>query len=341
MTQQKTKVMVLGLGGLLLTCCLLFLGCGLYGPLRRLLMNPDTNGVTVTAGSLEVVLPRSRIPDDVFVSPTGRWLVFPTEDVSHWFILNTQTGQERTISFNFDADVRWLNEEEFAAGYWIVKATDLAVLKLEVFYTPNHKNGITALEVLRGARRVYLLPERITGGVDLMSDDPAYPYGFDAFGIDDGQKPEGVRDSEYTYQVLQERFPETEFVVVKPWYFQPMAGIRNPKYTKFKDTPLATYWHYDFPSPDGRFYARSASENWGTNLEIYQCGHKLVAHAVKDNWYIVPKGWVYDSSGFYFLLRPQVGYFTAGEVPISILRLNIPSEVLASAPAYEGEGFCE
>ncbi|NJN94339.1 MAG: hypothetical protein HC875_09735 [Anaerolineales bacterium] len=229
-----------------------------------------------------------------------------------------------------------VNEEEFVAGWRIVKASDLSVIELHPFETPE--DNIADLEILRGAKRVYLLPLWSVGGVAVMSGDPAYPYGFDAFEAKGAKIPPYTEE---TYQLLRESFPETEFVVIKGNYFQPTAGIRNPDYLDFIDTPKATYWHDDFPSPDGRFYARSASENWGTNLEIYQCGHKLVAHAVKDKWHIYPKGWAYDSSGFYFLLRPQVGYFTAGEVPISILKLNLPPEVLANTPPYEGEEFCE
>lgn len=336
MTRHVKITLMMSLSAMLLLCCLLPAACAGYNRLIRPPVNPDTEGVVVTTGTLEVIVSQTRAPDGVFVSPTGRWLVFPTENTTHWFVLDTQTGQERSLDFDFDSDLRWLNEKEFAAGYKIVNATDLSGLQLTVADTP--KNDIAALEVLRGASRVYLLPTRGTAGVDVLSGDPDYPYGFDAFEAKGAVIPPY---EEETYQVLKERFPETEFVVVEGNYFQPTAGIRNPDYTQFKDTPLATYWHYDFPSPDGRFYARSASENWGTNLEIYQCGHKLVAHVVKDKWHIYPKGWAYDSSGFYFLLRPPVGYFTAGEVPISILKLNLPPEVLATAPPYEGEGFCE
>ena len=206
--------------------------------------------------------------------------------------------------------------------------------KLETLSHHEHKNEVTALEALRGAKTVYLLWVRGTSsGADVISGDPLYPYGFSGFEADGV-----VGDVDYTYRTLQQHFPETKFVVVKPWYFQPTPGTRNP------DIPGSGsdfYVNYDFPSPDRRFYARSVFENWGTNLGIYQCGKKLVAHAVKDNWHIYPKGWAYDNSGFYFMLRPKVGYFTAGDIFISILKLNLPPEVLANAPPYKGEGFCE
>lgn len=336
MSNSLKIILTAGLSAVLLLCCLLSASCAGYGYLTRPPANLDTAGVHVTAGTLEVVVPQARVPDDVDVSPTGRWLVLSTENTTHWFVRDNQTGQERELGFDFDSDLRWLNEKEFAAGYKIVNATDLSELQLEVADTPE--NDIANLEVLRGASRVYLLPTRGTAGVDVLSGDPAYPYGFDAFEAKGAVIPPY---EEETYQVLKERFPETEFVVVKAFYFQPIAGIRNPNVDVNPGLLDDLLNQNDFPSPDGRFYARSASENWGTNLEIYQCGHKLVAHAVKDNWYMVPKGWAYDSSGFYFLLRPQVGYFTAGEVPISILKLNLPPEVLATAPPYEGEGFCE
>lgn len=340
MSKQNKRALLVGLAAALFTCFLLPVGWWGYS-LVRLAQNKGLT--TVRGGTVEEIVSRSRKPDDVFVSPTGRWLLISTEDTSQWFILDTQTDQERPLDIaNLYADLRWVNEEEFAVGNRIVKATDLSVRELETLSHHEHENDVAALEILRGVKQVYLLPKRGTSsGADVMSGDPTYPYGFSAFEADGV-----IGDVDYTYRVLQEYFPETEFVVVEYGYFQPTAGVRNPRYTAFlKDMPSSVtdlhtaYWHYDFPSPDGRFYARITEGT--TMLEIHQCGQKLIAQAQKKNWHVLPKGWAYDNSGFYFLLRPKVGYFTAGEVPISILKLNLPPKVLANAPPYEGEGFCE
>lgn len=277
-------------------------------------------------------MPSSRQPDGAFVSPTGHWLIFSTNNTANWFILDTQTGQERPLGYDPYEDIRWLNKEEFAAGWRVVEAKDLSILALEAFDTPE--NDLEALEILRGAKRVYLLPERGTGGVAVLSGDPAYPYGFDAFEVLPDKPVQGVGYG-YMPNMLHEQFPETEFVVVEGQYFQPTPGTRQPS---IKGTATRFYVNYDFPSLDGRFYARSPG---GAKLIIYQCGQKLVAQAEKDNWYIYPKGWAYDNSGFYFFLQPKVGWFTAGDISLSILKLNLPPDVLANAPPYKGEGFCE
>lgn len=238
----------------------------------------------------------------------------------------------------FDSETRWLNEKEFAAGYRIINAADLSSLQLQVSNTP--KKDIADLEVLRGARRVYLLPTRDTAGVDVLSGDPAYPYGFDAFEAKGAKIPPYTEE---TYQLLRESFPETEFVVVNPWYFQPLADIRNPAIIPPNEKIAAkrSYSQHDFPSPDGRFYARNTDKQLGTNIEIYQCGKKLVAQTLKPGWYMLPKGWAEDGHSFYALLRPPAGYIVNGDVPMSVVKLNLPPEVLANAPAYKGEGFCE
>jgi hypothetical protein len=337
----KTALVV---GGVLLCLCCLVPGSYIGYVWLRLAQQPpvdqDLAGITVTAGTLEVIVPRTREPGGGLVSPTGHWILFVSENPTRqWYIMDLQTGQERPIgiqAYGWD----WLNEEEFAAGYTIFRATDLSRLELEVFDTPE--NDFAALEVLRGAKRIYLLPERGTGGVDIMSGDPGYPYGFDAFVAEDGRRPEGVRESDYTYRVLREKFPDTKFIVINnnP-YYQPTAGVRNPGITQRDSIHITSFYvNHDFPSPDGRFYARNVREKGGSSIEIYQCGQKLVAHAVRNNWEMFPKGWAYDSSSFYFRLQPRQGWFT-GDVTTSILKLNLPPEVLANAPLYEGEGFCE
>lgn len=342
MTQPK---MILGSGFIigLLLCCLSWMGYSYYRMFRQAgeVIDPNIGNVTVTAGSLEVIVPPAHDPDVAFVSPTGHWLVYLNMKAEKRFIIDLQTGQERLIDFDFYNDVRWLNEEEFAASNWIVNAKDFSILKLQESRLDIHQDNITALEVLRGAKRVYLLPERGTGGVDVMSGDPAYPYSFDAFVARVGQRPAGMKDYDYTYIVLQERFPETEFVVVKSQYFQPTAGIRFPGAVYDKNR-LDDYriWN-DLPSPDGRFYARRSGERDGVAIQIFQCGKELVAHSVKDHWHMYPKGWAYDGSGFYFFLQPKGGWFGTGGSSVSVLKLNLPPEVLANAPPYEGEGFCE
>jgi hypothetical protein len=251
-------------------------------------------------------------------------MLFAAESpTSQWYILDLQTGQERSVGFE-DWGLKWLSEEEFAAGWTIVNVTDLSVRELKALLVDENENLIIALESLRGTKLVYLVQS--TGGVSAISNDPAYPYAF------------YIGNRNYTQGVLQEKFPETKFVVVAPPYFQPTAGVRNPGITQRDSIHITSYYaNHDFPSPDGRFYARRVS---GGDIEIYQCGKKLVAHAVKSNWDMYPGGWAYDSSGFYFLLEPRQGWFT-GDVTTSILKLNIPPEVLANAPPYEGEGFCE
>ncbi len=342
MTRPIKVSLLLGVGSILFICCLLPVSCSSYNLLSQIVnpINPDIDNMTVTAGSLEVIVPSAHDPDVAFVSPTGHWLVYLNIKTEQWFIIDLQTNQERLIDFNFLNDVRWLNNEEFAAGYRIIKAIDLSVIELDVSGTPE--NDIVTLEVLRGAKQVYLLPTRGTSGVDVMSGDPDYPYGFDAFGITDiGQLPEGMTEAEYTYIVLQERFPETAFVVVKSQYFQPTPGYRGPH----PERPSARYYvNFDLPSLDGRFYAKTSNEKGlgtGTGIDIYQCGEKLVAHAAKKGWHMYPKGWAYDNSGFYFFLQPKGGWFGTGGSSVSVLKLNLPPDVLANAPPYEGEGFCE
>ena len=141
-----SKPAKVALGIILFICCMLPTSYSIYGLVRQAIIGPDLLDMTVTAGSLEVIVPRARKPDDVFVSPTGRWLALSTEDTKHWFVMDTQTGQEQPLEMaNFYADLRWINEEEFVVGNRIVKATDLSVRKLETLSHHEHKN-----EVVRG-----------------------------------------------------------------------------------------------------------------------------------------------------------------------------------------------
>ncbi len=336
MSKQNKRALLVALAAMIFTCCLAPLGWVGYTIIQ---LSRNKGLTTVKGGTVNEIASRSQKPGAIFVSPGGHWMVYSVDvdDQEQWLILDIQTGQERLLELaSVSYDIRWLNEEEFIVGSWIVKATDLAARKPEWSATPD--NNIRALEVLRGANRVYLLPTRGTAGIDVVSGDPDYPYGFDAFVAEVGERPRGIKDLEYTYPILQETFPETEFIVIESTYFQPLAGVRNPDLAH-RDPSANVYWHHDFPSPDGRFYVRRPYG--GTNITIYQCGQKEVAYAVKNNWSLYPKGWAYDSSGFYFLLRPKVGWFSAGEVSTSILKLNLPPDVLANAPPYEGEGFCE
>lgn len=88
MSQPVKITFVVSLGIILLLCCLLPLAWIGYVEYAHLTqphppVNPDTEGIIVTTGTLEVIVPQARVPDDVDVSPTGRWLILPTKNTSH------------------------------------------------------------------------------------------------------------------------------------------------------------------------------------------------------------------------------------------------------------------
>ncbi len=207
MTRPLKIILLLSVGTVLFICCLLPAGCTGYGLINRIVnpIDPDTGRVTVTAGTVEVIIPRARKPGEVFVSPTGRWLVFRTDGADNW-LLDTQTGQEQPLDFDPYIDIRWLNENQFfAGGSRIVDARDLSILQLKGLDTSEV--DINALEVLRGAKQVYLLTGQ---GVYMLSGDPAYPYSIGGFLILPDEPIPGSEPYGYMLSVLQERFPETE-----------------------------------------------------------------------------------------------------------------------------------
>ncbi len=264
-------------------------------------------------GQAEPVVLPDRWFHSAFLSPNGRWLLIGTEkwegryEFSHMSLIDLENNLEYPLGEG-GLRMAWLDGE-------------YAVVVLDKTYQMLHaptqqrwelvqvKFGRSAIDddidYIRGADHIYVIPGTgdISPGTALATTDPRYPYLV-------------YMDVPFFERDIESYLIGLDYTSINPRY--PISHGNESVY-----------------SPDGKYYFNrkdhwSINPNMGSWRAIYDAEtDQEVAFANKNGWESQPLGWAYDSSGVYYLYRPDS---VMGSAPYMLYKSLVPGAALRGMP---------